>query len=299
MLGFIGLGNMGSPMARNLVKRGYPVLAFDLRKECIDELASIGAQAANSVAEVARQCDVIMMSLPSPAASWAVFSGDGGLLANARRGTIIVELSTISPSQAKTMAEQASAAGLVLLDAGISGGVPNAIQGKLTIMVGGSDEAYRTVESYLKAIGENIYYVGASGTGMVVKLVNNAIAHVNVVAAIEGMALGVKAGVSASTLAEIIRNGTGRSYQFESRVVERLLKRNFQPGMKLELTYKDSRLACEMANEFGVPLFVTTAAHAVFQYGMSLGLQQSDYASIAQIWEDSLNIKLAEQPGES
>lgn len=298
MLGFVGLGNMGSPMARNLVKKGHAVVAFDLRKESVEALESAGAHAANSVAEVARQCDVVMMSLPSPAASWAVFSGEGGLLSNAKPGTIIVELSTISPSQAKAMADQASAAGLLLLDAGISGGVPSAIHGKLTIMVGGSELAYQKALPQLQAFGEEIYYVGPSGTGMVVKLVNNAIAHVNVVAAIEGMALGVKAGVSASALAEIICKGTGRSYQFESRVSARLLKRNFEPGMKLELTYKDSRLACDMANELGVPLFVTTAAHAVFQYGMSMGLDQSDYAAIARIWEDVLHIKIEGLEGE-
>jgi 2-hydroxymethylglutarate dehydrogenase len=294
MVGFVGLGNMGQPMALNLVKKDFKIIAFDLRRECVELLATAGAHAAGSVAEVARQSDIILMSLPSPAASWAVFSGDGGLLANAHPGTIFVELSTISPSQARSMAEQASAAGMSLLDAGISGGVPSAVQGKLTIMVGGSQEIFQKAQPYLKAIGENIYYVGSSGTGMVVKLVNNAIAHVNVVAAIEGMALGVKAGVSAETLAEIIRKGTGRSYQFESRIAERLLKRNLQPGMKLELTYKDSRLACEMANELGVPLFVTAAAHSVFQYGMSLGLQESDYVAIAQIWEDALDIKIEE-----
>ena len=298
MLGFVGLGNMGQPMALNLVKKGSEVVAFDLRRECIEPLVTAGAHAAASVAEVARQSDIILMSLPSPNSSWAVFWGKVGLVANAHPGTIIIELSTISPSQARSMAGQANAAGMSLLDAVSRAASTSAIRGKLTIMVGGSPEVFQKAQPFLEAIGENIYYVGPSGTGMVVKLVNNAIAHVNVVAAIEGMALGVKAGVSAETLAEIIRKGTGRSYQFESRVAERLLKRNLQAGMKLELTYKDSRLACEMANELGVPLFVTTAAHSVFQYGMSLGLQESDYVAIAQIWEDALDIKIEEDKAE-
>lgn len=294
MIGFVGLGNMGLPMASNLLKKGFGVIAYDLNADSLAKLAAAGGRPACSAAEVAQASHVVLMSLPSPAASWEVLSGEKGLLAGAEKGSIIVELSTILPDQARKMAARAEGQGVSLLDAGVSGGVASAASGKLTIMVGGPSDAFETALPMLKAIGENIYHVGPIGAGMVVKLVNNAIAHVNVVAALEGMALGVKAGVPAPVLAEIISKGTGRSYQFQSRVVERLLKRNFGPGMKLHLTHKDSLLACDLANQLGVPLFVTSAAHSVYQYAMNLGLSDSDYVAVVKIWEDALDIKISE-----
>ncbi len=294
MIGFVGLGNMGHGMAASLLKKGHDLVAYDVRQERVDLLVSGGARPARSAAEVARAAEVVMMSLPSPSASWEVLAGEKGILAGGHEGLIVVELSTISPDQAREMAVRAAERGLTLLDAGVSGGVARAEQGRLTIMVGGSREAFDRVLPVLQAIGENIYYVGPSGAGMVVKLVNNAIAHVNVVAAVEGLALGVKAGIPAGVLAQVIGNGTGRSYQFESRVAGRLLKRNLEAGMKLHLTHKDSVLACDLANQLGVPLFVTAAAHSVYQYAMNLGLSEMDYVAIAKIWEEALGVEIAE-----
>ncbi|HHY38594.1 MAG TPA: NAD(P)-dependent oxidoreductase [Clostridia bacterium] len=291
-VGFIGLGNMGLPMARNLLKKGFPLTVYDISSDRSAVLAREGARVAQSPTDLAGRCDIICCSLPEPKVSREVIAGESGIAAGLRPGSIVVELSTVPPSLIREMCQVVERRGGWLLDAGVAGGVPNAEKGTLTIMVGGDRLAYERASAALQAIGSNIFYMGPSGHGMIAKIVNNAIAHVNVVAAVEGMALGVKAGLSPDLLAEVLSKGSANSYQFENRVKGRLLKRNFKPGMKLHLAYKDSRLACELGNELGVPLFVTGVAHSVYQEGMSAGWADEDYVTIAKIWEKLLGISI-------
>ena len=293
-IGFIGLGHMGKPMAINLIKSGYQMVVYDVRVEPVKELAALGASSSESVQEIGATCDIVMTSLPHPKISEEVWVGSQGILSEAKPQSIFVELSTVSPALVQRIAQLAASKSITVLDAAVAGGVTRAAKGTLTIMVGGEKEAFQKTESIFKIIGENVFHVGKVGSGMVIKLVNNAMAHVNMIAIIEGMAIGVKAGVAPQMLYEVISKSSGDSYQFRNRLGGRILKGNFEPGMRLALAYKDSVLACELGRELGVPLFVTSAAHAVYEWAKLQDLNESDYGAIMTLWENLLKIKVRE-----
>jgi len=284
-IGFIGLGNMGGPMAKNIAKAGYPLVVFDLRKELAADLVKEGARALASPKEVGETSDIILTSLPSPEASEAVWLGKGGVLEGAKPESIFVELSTVQPDLVKKIHAQASRKDIMVVDAGISGGVKGAEDGTLTIMVGGEKEVFDKVLPVLQVIGEKIYHVGDIGSGMIVKLVNNAIGHINVVAFIECISVGLKAGIDVNTLYKVISQGTGSSRQFETRFKDRIMENNYEPGMKLDLVYKDSKLMEDLASQLGVPIFLTSVAHQVFEMGCSKGMGEKDYGILMKLWD--------------
>lgn len=285
-IGFIGLGNMGGPMAGNIAKAGYSLTVFDLRKELIEKVMKAGARPSTSPKEVGETSDMILTSLPSPEASESVWLGKDGVLGGAKPKSIFIELSTVQPDLVKKIYAQASGKDISVLDAGISGGVKGAEDGTLTIMVGGKKEVFDKVLPVLQVIGKKIYHVGDIGSGMIVKLVNNAIGHINVVAFIECISVGLKAGIDIKTLYEVISGGTGSSRQFETRFKERIMKNNYEPGMKLDLVYKDSKLMEELASQLGVPIFLTSVAHQVFEMGLSRGMGEKDYGVLMKLWNE-------------
>ena len=285
-IGFIGLGNMGGPMAKNIAKAGYPLTVFDLRYELATALVQAGAQSSASPKEVGERSDMILTSLPSPEASESVWLGKNGVLAGALPKSIFVELSTVHPDFVKNMYVRASEKGISVVDAGISGGVKGAEDGTLTIMVGGEKEVFEKVFPVLQAIGKKIYHVGDIGSGMIVKLVNNAIGHINVVAFIECVSVGLKAGIDIQTLYDVISQGTGSSKQFETRFKDRIMKKNYEPGMKLDLVYKDSKLMEDLASQLGMPAFLTSVAHQVFEMGRSKGMGEKDYGMLMKLWDE-------------
>lgn len=293
-IGFIGLGHMGKPMAINLIKSGYQIVVYDVKVDPVKELVTLGASRSESVQEIGAMCDIVMTSLPHPKISEEVWLGSQGILGEAKPQSIFVELSTISPALVQRIAELAASKSIEVLDAAVAGGVNRAVKGTLTLMVGGEKEAFQKTESVFKTIGENIFHVGKVGSGMVVKLVNNTMAHVNMIAIIEGMAMGVKAGVAPQMLYEVISKSSGNSYQFQDRLGGRILKGNFEPGMRLALAHKDSVLACELGQELGVPLFVTSAAHAVYEWAKLQDLNEKDYGAIMTLWEKLLKIRVRE-----
>ncbi len=285
-IGFIGLGNMGGPMAKNIVKAGYPLIVFDLKKALMSALVKEGAQAAASMQEVGQRSEIILTSLPSLEASEAVWLGRGGVLEEAKPKSIFVELSTVSPDFVKNLHARASGKGIDVVDAGISGGVKPAEEGTLTLMVGGRKEVFEKLLPLLQAIGKKIYHVGDIGAGMIVKLVNNAIGHINVVAFIECVSVGLKAGIDIQTLYDVISQGTGSSKQFETRFKDRIMKKNYEAGMKLDLVYKDSKLMEDLASQLGMPIFLAGVAHQVFEMGRSRGMGEKDYAALMKLWDE-------------
>lgn len=293
-IGFVGLGHMGKAMAINLIKSGYQMVVYDVRVEPVKELAALGASSSESVQEIGATCDIVMTSLPHPKISEDVWVGPQGILSEAKPNSIFVELSTVPPALVQRIAQLAASKSIAVLDAAVTGGVIRAAKGTLTIMVGGEKEAFQKIDSIFRTIGKNVFHVGKVGSGMVVKLVNNAIAHVNVIAIIEGMAMGVKAGVAPQMLYEVISKSSGDSYQFRDRLGGRILKGNFEPGMRLALAYKDSVLACELGRELGVPLFVTSAAHSVYEWAKLQDLNEKDYGAIMTLWENLLKIRVRE-----
>lgn len=290
-IGFIGLGNMGGPMAKNIVKAGYPLTVLDLSKELTLALSKEGAHTAASPKDVGEASDIILTSLPSPEASETVWLGRGGVLEGAKPKSIFIELSTVQPELVKRIHAQASEKNIMVVDAGISGGVKSAEDGTLTIMVGGEMDAFEKVLPILQVIGKKIYRVGNIGAGMIVKLVNNAIAHINVVAFIECVAVGLKAGIDIQTLYDVISQGTGSSRQFETRFKDKIMKNKYEPGMKLDLVYKDSKLMEDLASQVGVPVFLTSVAHQVFGMGRSRGMGEKDYGILMKMWDEFQEVK--------
>ncbi len=285
-VGFIGLGNMGGPMAANIARAGYSLVVFDLNKEAYARLAGLEAAPVGSLKEVAAQSDVVFTSLPTVEASEAVWLGEEGVVAAAREGQVFVELSTVDPGLITRIGRRAAAKKALFVDAGVSGGVKKAAEGTLTIMAGGAREAFKKAQPIFGAIGQKIYHVGDLGAGMVVKLINNAIAHINVVAFLECVSVGLKAGVDVETLYEVISQGTGTSRQFETRFKNKVMKKDYQAGMKLDLVYKDSQLMQDLAAQVGVPIFLTSVSHQIFEMGRAKGFGEMDYAVLMRLWED-------------
>jgi 3-hydroxyisobutyrate dehydrogenase-like beta-hydroxyacid dehydrogenase len=285
-VGFIGLGNIGLPIAQNISKAGYALIVFNRSKQVYQSLTGRDVTFSDSPKEVGLKSEVIFTCLPSIEASESVWMGAGGVLSSAEKGCIFVELSTVDPELVKKLAARAAAKNIMVLDAGISGGVKKAVEATLTIMVGGPRNGFDAIHPILKAIGQKIYHVGELGAGMVVKLINNAIAHINVVAFLECIAVGLKAGLDINTLYEIISQGTGNSRQFETRFKNKVMKKDFEAGMKLDLVYKDSMLMLQMAGQLEMPVFLTGISHQIFEMGRAKGFKEKDYAILIKLWDE-------------
>jgi len=291
-VGFIGLGNIGLPIANNLLKGGNELTVYDVRQERIRLIVPLGARSATSAKEVAMNSEVVFTSLPNPKASEEVVFSEYGVLAGASPGLILVELSTTSPSMIKRIGAIAKSRGVDVLDAGITKGVVHAAEGKTNLIVGGNDEAVGKVRPLFDLIAERVFHVGGLGSGMTVKLVNNLMSLVNLVTMCEGMAMGVKAGISPSLLYEVISISSGDSYQLRERW-KRILDRDFEwGGLTLELACKDCELIHELAHDLGFPLYITSVAHQVYEHAKAKGLVGKDRASVIMLWEELIGTEI-------
>src|SRR5262245_14239471 len=214
-IGFIGVGNMGGPMCRNIIKNtNHDVMVFDLNPAAIEACTNVGAGCAQSVADLAARCEVILTSLPTPGHVEAVAFGPGGISESARPGTIHIDLSTNSPKTAKRVAEALSPKGITLLEAPVTGGVPRATDGTIVIMVGGDEAAFETQRPLLASFSSTVVHVGPIGSASVAKLVNNMLALCGMAIAAEGLMIGAMAGVDMTKLNDIIQNGSGNSFAY-------------------------------------------------------------------------------------
>ena len=270
-IGFIGIGNMGKPMSTNLLKAGYELIVFDIRKEAMEEPIRLGAKAASNPNDVAKLSDIVITSLPTPEILEEVVLGRNGVLDGARSGCVLIDTGTVSPSTIKKIASLAKDRGVQVLDAPVSGGVAGAIAGTLTVMVGGDKDVYERCLGILRVIGKNIYHVGDVGSGDTVKLVNNLMSLTNVVTLSEGMILGVKAGVNPETLYNVIKVSTGSSYALEVKLPNLISKGRFEAGFAIDLACKDLGLAIALGRELGAPLFVTSIAQQVYELAKTGG----------------------------
>jgi 3-hydroxyisobutyrate dehydrogenase-like beta-hydroxyacid dehydrogenase len=292
VIGFIGLGRVGSLMAANLLKAGYRLFVFDIDRAKVNALVQQGAQGSKNLKQLATRCNIIMTSLPHPSISEEIYLAEKGLASNAKKGDLFIETSTISPKLVKKIDQMVKMKGAEFVDAGIAGGLEKAAQGKLVIMAGGSKSAIRKAKDTFRVIGSDLFHVGNVGMGMTVKLVNNAISHVNMVGIAEAVSLGVKAGANAKILYDVISKSSGNSDIFQRRFGYRILNRDFNAGMSVELAYKDSELVCEMGRDLKVPMYVTNAAHCIYEWARVEGLGERDYASIILLWEKLLEIRI-------
>ncbi len=291
-IGFVGLGVMGRNMASNLVRAGYEVTVSDLVQPAVDELVALGAKEEKVGAVLASQQDIIFTSLPNSAIVEAVILGKNGILEGAKEGTIIIDLSSITPKTVTNMAKKALAKGVKLMDSPVSGGEAGAKQGTLTLMVGGDTEDFEKVLPVLGAIGKNIKHVGPAGAGATIKLVNNLLLGVNMVAVAEAMALGKKAGIETQTMYNIISESSGSSYALKAKYDNFIAKRNFDPGFMIDLQYKDLQLAVDTAKDLQMPLMLGNVAQQTYEIARAMGMGREDISAVLKIYEQYGDIEV-------
>lgn len=280
-LGFIGIGKMGKPMTRNLLRAGYPITIHNRSQAVVQELAAEGAQPADSPRDVAEAAELILTCLPTPDSVEEVYLGEDGLLPAARSGQILIDCSTVGPAQSRRLHDAARAHGAGFLDAPVSGGPSGAEAATLTIMVGGEAEVLERARPVLEKLGTNIQHVGPPGSGSVVKLVNQLLVAIQTAAAAEAVVFGVKAGADAQALFDVL----GTSYA-SSRMLTRCLplfmERSFAPGTPIDLILKDLGLIHDVGKELDVRLLLGAVAQEVFKEGRALGLGAEDMAALVK-----------------
>ena len=253
-VGFIGLGNMGNPMATNLVNAGHELVVHDLRREAATNLLEMGATWADTPKEAVPGRDVVFTSLPVPRDVEAVVLGENGILEGASSETVYMDLSTNSPTAIRRIHDMCAEKGVTVLDAPVSGGTYGAAAATLAVMVGGDKSVYDRMKPTLDAIGSHVVYCGPIGNGMVCKICNNLLSMGIGVLMTEALTMGVKAGVDLATLADVIANSTGGNKRLTDKFPRFLFKGNFEPGFATALAAKDVRLATDLGREYGIPM---------------------------------------------
>lgn len=279
-IGFVGLGIMGKPMAKNLVKAGYAVTVFDaFSAAAVEELVAEGATAASSSADVASKSDVTVVMVPDGPDSEAVVLGENGLLEGASAGDLIVDMSSIAPDYSQTIHAACAEKGVKFIDAPVSGGEPFAISGDLAIMVGGSADDFERSKALFDIMGKSSVLCGAIGAGNVTKLANQIVVGANIHALAEALVLATKAGVNPETVFDAIKGGLAGSNVMNAKG-PMMFERNFAPGFRLELHYKDINNAVATANKLNLPLQVTANLQQVIASLMEWGEGKNDHSAI-------------------
>jgi len=293
-IGFIGLGIMGKPMAKNLLKAGYSLTVYDIRPEPVKEVVAAGAQEGKSSKDVAEKSEVVITMLPnSPEVKEAVL-GEDGVLDSAKPGTILVDMSSIAPLVSKEVGAKLAEKGVEMLDAPVSGGEPKAINGTLSIMVGGKKEAFEQVEDILKVMGASAVLVGDIGSGNTTKLANQIIVALNIAAMSEAIVLATKAGVDPEKVYNAIRGGLAGSTVLDAKM-PLALESNFKPGFRIELHIKDLQNALDTAHKIGVPVPLASGIMEVMQALKVDGKAGDDHGGIIQFYEKLAKVEVRRQ----
>lgn len=291
-VGFIGIGVMGKPMAKNIIGAGYPLFVYDVNEVAVQELVTEGAKRVQSPRELAQVVDVVITMLPNGAIVEQVLLGEQGIFAGAKPGFTIIDMSSVAPTFTQKMAKLAFEQKIDYIDAPVSGGVKGATEGTLTIMVGGEKELVQRYQSLLEVMGKKIYHVGKVGSGDAVKIVNNLLLGVNMAAAAEAFVLGTKLGLDPKVLLEIISVSSGNSYALAAKMPNFVFKGQFEAGFAIDLQYKDLELAIQTAKEVKVPMILTNVAQQVFEQARASGLGREDISAVIKPLEDLLKIQV-------
>lgn len=283
-IGFIGLGLMGKPMAANLLKKGFPLVVHSRSPAPVDQLVEAGASRAGSPADVARRATRIITMLPDSVDVARVVEGTNGIFEAVRPGTILIDMSSISPAVARRLAEAARARRATMLDAPVSGGEIGAVSGTLSIMVGGDADAFAEVTPLLAAMGnpDRIIRIGEPGAGQLCKVCNQMVIGGTLAVVSEAFALARRSGVDPAKVREALLGGFAASRVLEVHG-ERILKGNYTPGFRAQLYAKDYRIAGETLAEHAVPAPVTAAVHALVTALVASGRGQDDYSALATV----------------
>jgi len=290
-IGFIGLGTMGKPMARNLRKAGYAPTVYNRSRPAMEELKREGATLGSSAKDVAAASEVVITMLPNSPDVEAVVLGANGVLEGAQPGTTVIDMSTISPLVSQTIYEEAKKKKVNTLDAPVSGGEKGAIEGTLSIMVGGDREVFEAVLPILQAMGKTITYMGAAGAGGFTKLANQVIVALNLTAIGEALTLGGKAGLDPERLIQALGGGMAGSRCLEMKGPQ-IIKGNFQPGFTIDLHHKDLGLIMEAARALQVPLPTTAVVQELFSALRVKGRGAWDHSAVITILEELAGVQV-------
>lgn len=284
-IGFIGIGIMGKPMARNLMKAGHELVVYNRTPGPMNELAAEGTKATSSPRAVAEQSDVIITMLPDSPQVQEVMTGENGVLAGARANTLVIDMSTISPVVTQQLAQEAQARNVRMLDAPVSGGDVGAQQGALSIMVGGSAEDFEQAKPLFEVLGKTVVHVGGTGAGQVVKACNQIVVALTIEAVSEALVLGSKAGVNPAVILRVLSGGLAANRVMEMRGPN-FLQHNFQPGFKIALHHRDLGIALAAGREYGVPLPVTAIVDQMLSALKVRGQGDQDHSALLTLLED-------------
>ena len=288
-IGIVGLGVMGKPMAKNLIKNGFSLLVFDIKPEPVQELVDLGAEKRDTPAALAADADIIITMLPNSPHVKAVVAGENGILDGIKPGSVYIDMSSVSPIVSKELCEMVAAKGVEMLDAPVSGGEPKAIDGTMSIMVGGKKEVFDAMDDVFHAMGRDVTLVGEIGSGNVCKLANQIMVALHLAAVGEAMVFAEKAGADPEKVYQAIRGGLAGSTVLDAKM-DRILDRNFKPGgpiwmhTKDMLNVRDAALACD------APIPLSTMVLEAFKACKCDGHVNDDHCGIIQYWEKLANV---------
>ncbi len=289
-IGFIGLGIMGRPMTKNLLKAGFTVIGYDLFPAGIEDVVAAGAQAGTSIADVTKRSDVIITMLPDTPDVEKVALGPDGVMANIKPGSLYIDMSTVSPTVAEQIGKLAGEKGVEALDAPVSGGDVGAQKGTLSIMVGGTEAAFERALPVFAPMGKATL-CGKHGAGQVVKACNQILVGVTIAGVAEALTLGAKAGVDPAKIVQVLGGGLARCGILENRG-QRIVSRDFNPGFRCRLHYKDMRIIMAAGQAYGVPLMVSSIVHDLFKRMIVAGRGEYDHTGLITAVEEMAGIEV-------
>jgi 2-hydroxy-3-oxopropionate reductase len=295
-IGLIGLGIMGRPMARNLMKAGYALTVCDVNRAAVSELVAEGAVGAGSPRLTAESTDILITMLPDSPQVREVYLGPNGAFEALRRGWLAIDMSSISPSTSRELAARAATAGAAMLDAPVSGGDKGAIAGTLSIMVGGDEDSFERARPILAAMGKTIVRCGPAGAGQVVKVCNQIVVAVVIEAVAEALVLGTKAGVDPARIVEVLQGGLAATRVLEMRS-DKMLSGRFEPGFRIRLHLKDLKNALELGREIDVALPATAQAEQLMRAMSATGRADLDHSGLIALVEDLAGFHLSQKLG--
>lgn len=290
-IGFIGLGIMGKPMSKNLIKAGYELVVYNRSRKSVDELVQLGAEAADSPADVAGKCKVIITMLPNSPHVREVCLGVKGITETAESGTVVIDMSSIDPVESKAIGAELAKKGIHMMDAPVSGGEPKAIDGTLSVMAGGEKEDFDKYYDLLMAMAGSVVYVGPLGSGNVAKLANQVIVAVNIAAVSEALTLAVKSGADPRLVYQAIRGGLAGSTVMDAKA-PMMMEHDFKPGFRIELHIKDLNNALNAAHAVSSPVPFTSQVMEIMQALKADGNEKDDHSAIVKYYEKIADVSV-------
>lgn len=290
-VGFIGLGIMGKPMSKNMLKAGYELVVMDVNPGPVEEVVAAGASSADTPKAVAEQTEIIITMLPNSPHVKAAVLGENGIIEGAKPGTVVIDMSSIAPLASKEVAAELEKIGVEMLDAPVSGGEPKAIDGTISVMVGGKKEVFDQCYDLMMTMAGSVVYTGSIGAGNITKLANQVIVALNIAAMSEALVLATKAGVEPELVYQAIRGGLAGSTVLDAKA-PLVMDRKFDPGFRIELHIKDLANVLETAHAIGVPLPLTAGVMEIMQALKVDGKQGNDHGGLVQYYEKAAQVEV-------